>query len=1060
MLTRASDATTTLTVDAVAVLPRGCVDEKDHRGGKWALRRAAWLAAAADAVAAAADAPHTKKKKKKDKAVAAPSPLAGAGVTWVDVDGDARRPTLVVTLAAAGAGADAPSPTLAIRLLPSLPPAVLPLWLPRLTASRAAAVVAGGGGGGGATPCYDASVVADSRPDAGAAAAAAAATSTCPSAADGLALATLWARSQALDPASDPTAGVSFATLAALAARAAAAGALPRAMTPLQAARAVLAGVASLGGGGVCVVPGEGEAGLPPPAPASAWPPPALLPPAGWVNLLATATPAGLARASTAAAAAVAALDAARGEGGDAVAAVEALWLSRRPSRWLPDYDAFWRVTLPAQTTACLAGDVPAARAVEARVERVASQALGTRAHTVRALPRPLTTHPAAGPSLPPTCGGPILVAAVVDAVAFRRRLDVGPRADSAEASAAFRTFWGDAAELRRFEDGSIHEAVLWAVPGGGGAGGAAAADAAVAAALARHVDGATSVGLTGVLAPALTDRRADPAAPPAALDAALTRLAKMVRGAPGVALKAVGVTPLSRAARRADPFPPSPHPLLSGGLPPPPGRPIPRTAPAVEVAVQVEGSGRWPDDPAAAARVRSALGVQLATSLSNAYGVTAAASEAGIDVTVDGFVLRLRLWCDRDADAAARLGARAAAAAAAGAPRPPLSPESEAALDASARLQSAIAHAGALAPLGGCAPGFGEGARLLARWAGGHLASSRSLPDPVWELIAAAAAGPRCAGGAGGGLAPPPGAHDAAAAPPPATGLAVFAASLRLLASTPWRERPLLIDPAGAMPAKARAAALRRRDGGGSAPLALVSTADPSGTAWTSTCPRPVVARLTALAATALAALDGWLEGQSEESDVAASVFRAALADFDALLWLKPAATPAGGRRPLPGGMDPPPGRDGRARPAGRCGAAVAEIPPPALASRGPARAAADVLRGFDPVVLYAAELEARYGAVALIGRDGSGGYAPLGVKWRPSARRAHAPGDLPAPTRPVSSWKAGTPVDLVTLDDGATLDEMCGVGAGLADGWTRVRTLEVEGGGDGGRKRARREE
>ena len=326
----------------------------------------------------------------------------------------------------------------------------------------------GGEGGGGATPCYNASVVADARPDSGAAAAAAAATSACPSAADGLALATLWARSQALDPASDPTAGVSFATLATLAARAAAAGALPRAMTPLQAARAVLAGLATLAGGGVCVVPGEGEgdAGVPPPPPPTAWTPPALLPPHAWANLQATATPSGIARASTAAAAAVTALDAARGEGGDAVAAVDSLWLSRRPSRWLPDYDAFWRVTLPAEATACLAGDVPAARAVEAKVESVATRALGTRAHTVRALPRALTTHPAAGPSLPPTCGGPILLAAIVDAVAFRRRLDVGPRADDARAAAAFRAFWGDAAELRRFEDGSIHEAVLW----GGGA--------------------------------------------------------------------------------------------------------------------------------------------------------------------------------------------------------------------------------------------------------------------------------------------------------------------------------------------------------------------------------------------------------------------------------------------------------------------------------------------------------------------------------------------------------------------------------------------------------------
>jgi tripartite-type tricarboxylate transporter receptor subunit TctC len=56
VLTPSADASSPplLLLDAALAVPRGCVDEKDCKNGKWALRRAAYLAAAADAVAARA----------------------------------------------------------------------------------------------------------------------------------------------------------------------------------------------------------------------------------------------------------------------------------------------------------------------------------------------------------------------------------------------------------------------------------------------------------------------------------------------------------------------------------------------------------------------------------------------------------------------------------------------------------------------------------------------------------------------------------------------------------------------------------------------------------------------------------------------------------------------------------------------------------------------------------------------------------------------------------------------------------------------------------------------
>jgi hypothetical protein len=49
------------------------------------------------------------------------------------------------------------------------------------------------------------------------------------------------------------------------------------------------------------------------------------------------------------------------------------------------------------------------------------------------------------------------------------RILDKGPPPTDKEAAAAFREFWGDRAELRRFKDGSILEAVVWEQPAGYG---------------------------------------------------------------------------------------------------------------------------------------------------------------------------------------------------------------------------------------------------------------------------------------------------------------------------------------------------------------------------------------------------------------------------------------------------------------------------------------------------------------------------------------------------------------------------------------------------------------
>lgn len=135
-----------------------------------------------------------------------------------------------------------------------------------------------------------------------------------------------------------------------------------------------------------------------------------------------------------------------------------------------------------------VAGDLPELRLIESRVESLVRDALRDRASLVQALPRPIASCSAESnprstgtrkketdtnahgvfaslrQGVLPVAHQHILVGAVVDPLRALRLVDVGPAADDGAAAAKFRTLWGDKAELRRFQDGKICEALVWQV--------------------------------------------------------------------------------------------------------------------------------------------------------------------------------------------------------------------------------------------------------------------------------------------------------------------------------------------------------------------------------------------------------------------------------------------------------------------------------------------------------------------------------------------------------------------------------------------------------------------
>ncbi|EFJ46211.1 hypothetical protein VOLCADRAFT_93423 [Volvox carteri f. nagariensis] len=156
-----------------------------------------------------------------------------------------------------------------------------------------------------------------------------------------------------------------------------------------------------------------------------------------------------------------------------------------------------------------------------------------------------------------------VWLGAIMDPLAACRLVDVGPAADDGPAAGRFRKFWGEKAELRRWQDGKITETAVWEVaphmrhviP-----------DLILQHVVGRHLPaGSEVVGAAGSLDWALCCRAspsgADLAATRAA-EAATDKVAKQLRALDNLALKVVGMQPLSGVAHGTAPLPPPPHPL------------------------------------------------------------------------------------------------------------------------------------------------------------------------------------------------------------------------------------------------------------------------------------------------------------------------------------------------------------------------------------------------------------------------------------------------------------------------------------------------------------------
>ncbi|KDQ55434.1 hypothetical protein JAAARDRAFT_692207 [Jaapia argillacea MUCL 33604] len=264
-----------------------------------------------------------------------------------------------------------------------------------------------------------------------------------------------------------------------------------------------------------------------------------------------------------------------------------------------------------------------------------------------------------------------IYIGLVYDTEHAFRLVDHGPSADDPDAtkSQQFREFWGDKAELRRFKDGSIVESVVWEVK-------STDERARIPFMVTQHIlerqFGIPKGAIKTWQAPfdavlrlpqSISTLYQDSGIPSGfkSATAAFDGLVRSIKSLEGeIPLSVLNVSPVSDYLRYTSVFSPVAVPTsLFATLPD-----SARHLPMIEIVLEFEKSGRWPDDLKAIQKIKLAFFERIATALMKSENGTKATVVVGncVDtpeiqdqarleiVTPDGWAFSARIWHDREA--------------------------------------------------------------------------------------------------------------------------------------------------------------------------------------------------------------------------------------------------------------------------------------------------------------------------------------------------------------------------------------------------------------------------
>jgi U3 small nucleolar RNA-associated protein 22 len=764
----------------------------------------------------------------------------------------------------------------------------------------------------------------------------------------------------------------------------------------------------------------------------------------GWLNLAASMSAAALQQAQYAASNTAALLSTSMNS-----EALDRLFLRRQPLAIL--YDSWFRIRLQPESNGVdgqFNTETLPWQDYDAKIEAIAKKGLRARAKLVRVIRRTAVLSQGddtdfdtcfadgskvhAGPDR-----GEVLLGVRLDPTMAYKTVDVGPAAEKKALAAEFRSFWGEKAELRRFQDGKIAESVVWDVSPAEVHGIVANIIRYV---IHRHVSASARIfEITTALDGALLRKghtAEDDIIAERLINSATTQLGKRLRAMDdaNLPLKVISAQPLSPVSRHAAVFPPLPHPLAGAstatvkesladdGV-------IPRCLEPIEILCKLEGTGKWPDDPTAYLKTKAAIGVQLAKALHSKHGLYAQAAEDYIDVLSDGFAFRLLLITERESGGSiGDVGFRDL-------------------------LDLRVWQQGLVSQTSGVNPSFAPALRLAKRWISSQWLSPHVCEEAVELLMVAVYSDVHVNGGA---------------ASLPASPVAGFLQFLILLAEHPWNLMPFVL-PTNDMEERSRIDAAQtsrsadsylaydKLKASNAAPAMYIVGPQPEKCVlWTENHPsRAVLHRAIVLARRASQLIKSVVIGEGLNGAVNISntpalapenlveaIFAHDECEYDILIRLRKEALPRVNQIEIDRSEQTP-----KSRPswtvlqapevskdiAKKTRAVLSGIPIQVLKSRGGAHVRKELLIGFEPVELYVEQLMQRFSSVGVVCADYCGG-ARVGIKLfgnilKPGPVRPEVAHVL----KPEDSRKQGshrTVMDVVSIAEDAI-----SLGAGLVE-------------------------
>jgi U3 small nucleolar RNA-associated protein 22 len=318
---------------------------------------------------------------------------------------------------------------------------------------------------------------------------------------------------------------------------------------------------------------------------------------------------------------------------------------------------------------------------LSARVATLAEEALGNRVRVARTS----LTHTQAGkrvidtgefhPSWPLSASKDakrltsgqwsVTVGLVLDNEFGHRVVERGPSVDDVAQLPRFKRFWGeDKSQIRRFQDGSIIEAVVWDEEGsfkGWVPRGERIAEEVLRHVLSRHLPGFCGRGGEAILSKtSQLEHRFLPGNVTNGGSSYVSDAGNMFKRAveqfdqlrriimsdlKGIPLVIENVTTTSPMMRYSAPLPVGPHPLLTpGGKKDFSGGNVSLVVLPIGIVANVEGGGKWPKKSEAILKVKLALLLRVAEQLMTQYKIKSVPHQDSLDVMYGGYIFRLTL--------------------------------------------------------------------------------------------------------------------------------------------------------------------------------------------------------------------------------------------------------------------------------------------------------------------------------------------------------------------------------------------------------------------------------